>query len=462
MNDILFDQRITAAFAALPPADAHLNARLLRLPDEQARPAARRRFATWKLIPPAVAVTAAVLAAVIILRPGTTNPVVDPDLPKISYGGMFGDGGSLGGMGMGGAWYKSAGEMHRDSPADGRGDELGTMPVYRNPNFGKAQQLDEATAMEIAEKFGKALGKTFVYVPDPSWAEMEAKIKAENPLKWQDMQEMLDANQQNEWKFQCGEENLRVYDYQGIGVSLDAPLPDGLPKGDGTAARYEAMCRQVYEPYAAGVEAVTGLRFNKISTAMTGYDIYGEKGFESFLYANNPGDSLAKQAEDFALRRLSVSVLEEKKEIEIGYDHEGNAVESTVYQEPRLYLGFGVSYPGEADLIGNYPVMDRESAWRELQAGNCEFELETTVEELARAVFEDAELVYVPRPWLSTWMPMYRFTVSFPPDMQDWSYVSPDLAGLGLRSCYDFYVPAVPAEYLVPQEMDDSVPRFAG
>ena len=458
MNDILFDQKIAAAFATLPPADAHLKARLLRLPEEQAKPAPRR-FASWKLIPPAAAVTAAALAAVVILRPGITPPS-SPELPLIPYGGMFGDGGGLGGMG--GAWHKSADEMHRDSPAYGREDKLGTMPVYRNPNFGKGQQLDEATAMEIAEKFGKALGKTFVYVPDPSWAEMEAKIKAENPLKWQDMQEMLDANQQNEWKFQCGEENLRVYDYQGIGVSLDAPLPDGLPKGDGTAARYEAMCRQVYEPYAAAVAAVTGLHFNKISTAMTGYDIYGDKLFETFLYANKSGDPLAKQAEDFALRRLSVSVLEEKEEVNIGHDHEGNAVESVSYQEPKLYLGFGVSYPGETDLIGNYPVMNRESAWRELQAGNCEFELEISAEELARAVFEDAELVYVPRPWLSTWLPMYRFTVSFPPDMQDWSCVSPDLAGLGLRSCYDFYVPAVPAEYLVPQETDDSVPRFAG
>ena len=425
----------------------------------EAEQPATRRFAPWKLLPLAAAVAAVALVAVLVFYPGTTNPIVDPDLPKIPYGGIFGDGGSLGGMGMGGAWYKDAGEMHRDSPAYGREGELETMPVYRNPNFGKAQQLDEAGAMDIAEKFSKALGRTFVYVPDPSWAEMEAKIRAEQPEKLEDLQEMLEANQQNEWKFQCGEENLRVYDYQGIGVSLDVPLPAGLPKGDGTAARYEAMCLQVYESYAAAVEAVTGLRFNQISTALNGYDIYGEKLFETFLYVNNPDNPLAKQAEDYALRRLRVTVLEEKDYVDVGYDREGNAVESISHQEAEFYLGFGCASPGEDNLLGNYPVIDRESAKRELLAGRYEAVLEVTAEMLSRATIEDVELIYSDSTWLSTWVPVYRFSILFAPeDIEEY----PRAVELGLRSFYDFYVPAVPAEYLVPQETDDSVPRPAG
>ena len=456
MNDILFDQKIAAAFAALPPADAYLKARLLRLPEEQAKPAPRR-FAPWKLLPIAAAVAAVVLIAAVVLN---NIPPVNPELPMIQYEGMFGDAGGLGGMG--GVWSKSAAELHRDSPAYGRESELGIMPVYRNPDFGTALSLDTAGAMEIAEQFGKAMSKSYTYVPDPSWAEMEARIREEQPQKWQDMQEMIEANRQNEWKFRCGDETLNITSHYGIHVSLNAPLSAEQSRGDGTAAGYEAMCRRVLEPYREAIEEMTGLRYNEASTALTGYDIYGEKRFETFFYVNNPGDSLAKQAEDYALNRLRVGVLEDKDYVDIGYDQEGNAIETPGHQDGEFYLGFSMRQLGEGNLLGNYPVMDAESAKRDLLAGNCEGYVSATKEELACATVEDVELVYNNSPWLKTWLPVYRFTLSFPPDMQDWSYIAPELAKLGLRTYYDFYVPAVPAEYLMPQEVDDSVPRPVG
>ena len=452
MNDILFDQKIAAAFAALPPADPHLKARLLRLPEAQARPATRR-FAPWKLLPAAAAVTAAVLLAVMLLNPGGPRP---PALPLIPYEGLLGDDGGLGG-GMGGVWSTNAAELHRDSPAYGREGELGAMPVYRNPDFGEPQRLDEAGAMEIAEKFGRAMGKTYTYVP-PYWTapgeqerireQVEKKLRAAGDTE-EEIEKVLREQffMQDTWEFQCGEETLNVTGYYGIQVSLHGPLPTSLPKGDGTAARHESMCRQVLEPYVSAIESLTGLRFHKASTALTGYNIYGEKGFETFFYVNNPGDPLAQQAEDYALKRLRVSVLEEKDYVDIGYDREGNAVESISHQDPEFYLSFSRAYPGEGDLLGRYPVMELESAKRELLAGRCEGLSEVTTEMLARATIEDAELAYSDSPWLRTWLPMYRFSVLFmPEDMEE----PPRAMELGLRIYYDFYVPAVPAEYLVP------------
>jgi hypothetical protein len=56
-------------------------------------------------------------------------------------------------------------------------------------------------------------------------------------------------------------------------------------------------------------------------------------------------------------------------------------------------------------------------------------------------------------------MPLYRFSVLFTPeDMPEY----PRAAEFGVRSYYDFYVPAVPAEYLVPQQEDGSAPRPLG
>jgi len=459
MNDSLLDRKVAAAFAALPSSDAYLKARLLRLPDERKAPAPRR-FAPWKLLPLAAAMTAIVLVGVLLWNLGATNQPVNPDLPRIPYGGFFNDAGGMGGMGgMGGIWSKSAGELHRDSPAYGREGKLGTMPVYRNPYYGKAIWVDEAQAMEIAEKFNQATGKNFVYEPTDIWEKMAEKIRQNTPPD--QLKDALEANRQNEWIFQCGEETLRVFSHYSIGVTLHGPLPADLPQGDGTAARYEAMCRQVAAPYAAGIEALTGLRFNRASTAGTGYNIYGETRFETFLYVNNPGDSLARQAEDYALKRLGVSVLEERDYVETFVDREGREGEEIVHQDAEFYLGFSLAYPGEGELLGNYPVMDRKEAERELLAGRYETSLaeDVTAEMLARATIADAELVYSDSPWLSTWLPVYRFSVLFAPeDMEE----APRAKELGLRSYYDFYVPAVPAEYLVPQEEDGSVPRPAG
>jgi len=464
MNDILFDQRIAAAFAALPPADTHLKARLLRLPEEQTQPAPRR-FAPWRLLPAAAAVTAVVLLAVMLLSPGGPRP---PALPLIPYEGLSGDGAVMGGMGvMGGVWSANAAELHRDSPACGREGELETMPVYRNPDFGEPQRLDEASAMEIAEKFGRAMGKTYTYVP-PYWtapgeqervkAQVEEKLRAVGDTE-EEIEKVLREQffTQDSWEFQCGEETLNVTGHYGIRVSLNGPLPAGLPGGDGTAARCEAMCRQVLEPYASAIASLTGLRFSKASTALTGYNIYGEKGFETFFYVNNPGDPLAKQAEDYALKRLRVSVLEERDYVDVGYDREGNAVESISHQDAAFYLGFSLAYPGEGDLLGRYPVMDLENARRELLDGRCEGPSEVTIEMLSRATIEDAELAYSDSPRLRTWLPVYRFSVLFAPeDMEE----PPRAMELGLRTYYDFYVPAVPAEYLVPQEEDGNMARL--
>jgi len=451
MNDTLFDQKIAAAFAALPPADVYLKNRLLNLPDEQAKPTPRR-FAPWKLVPIVAAVAAVVLIAAVMLN---SLPRVTPELPLIQYEGMFGDAGGLGGMG--GVWSKSAAELHRDSPAYGREGEIKALPVYRNPYFGTAIWVDEAQAMEIAAKFGKAMGKTYAYVETDMWDRMAEKIIESTPPEH--LEEALESNRQNEWKFQCGDETLNITSYYGVGVSINAPLSAEQSRGDGTAASYEAICRRVFETYSGAIESMTGLRFNKVSTALTGYNIYGDKGFETFFYVNNPGDSLAKQAEDYIFNRLGVSVLEDKDYVEIGYDHKGNAVETSGHQDGEFYLGFSMRQLGEGDLLGNYPVMDVKSAKRELLAGNCEGYVSATKKELARAAIEDVELVYNNSPWLKTWLPVYRFTLSFPPDMTDWSYIAPELADIGLRTYYDFYVPAVPAEYLASQETDNDTPR---
>jgi len=451
MNDILFDQRIAAAFAAMSPADDYLKARLLCLPDEQAKPAPR--LTPWKLLPITAAAAAIVLIATVVLN---NIPRVPPELPLIQYEGMFGDSGGMGG-GMGGVWSKSAAELHRDSPAFGREGELGIMPVYRNPSYGKALALDTAGAMEIAARFSRAMGKTYTYVPTDTWEQIEQKIRENAPPEH--LEEALEANRQNEWEFRCGEERLRIYDHYGIGVSLNAPLPASQFKGDGTAARYEAMCQQVYDRYASAIESMTGLRFNKASTALTGYDIYGEKDFETFFYLNNPGDPVAKQAEDYALNRLRVGVLEERDYIDYGLDSEGNTVETVSHQDAEFYLGFCPTTLGKSDLLGNYPVMDLESARRELLAGRYEALSEVTADMLARATIEDVELVYNNSPWLKTWLPVYRFSVLFAPeDMEE----PPRAVEFGLRTYYDFYVPAVPAGYLVPQEVDGNTPRPVG
>jgi len=447
MNDSILDRKIIAAFAALPPADAYLKARLLRLPE--GRPAPRARgIPRQRLLPLALAL--AVVFALSSVIPQLFRSV-SRDLPLIQYEGMFGDGSGMGG-GMGGAWSKSAAELHRDSPAYGRESELGVMPVYRNPSYGKALQLDTAGAMEIAARFSRAMGKTYTYVPTDTWEQIEQKIRENTPPEH--LEGALEANRQNEWEFQCGEERLRIYDHYGIGVSLNAPLPASLFKGDGTAARYEAMCQQVYERYAGAIESMTGLRFNKASTALADYDIYGEKNFETFFFVNNPGDPVAKQAEDYALNRLRVGVLEERDYIDYGVDREGNTVETVSRQDAQFYLGFSPAALGESDLLGNYPVMDLESARRELLAGRYESLSEVTADMLARAAIKDVELVYSASPWLSTWLPVYRFSVLFAPgDMEE----SPRAIELGLRSYYDFYVPAVPAQHLAPQETNGPV-----
>jgi len=404
-------------------------------------PAPRRRV-TWKMIPLAAALAVVVVVGIVVTQLGI-KPPTPIDLPLIPWNGLLSEAGGMGG-GMGAVWSTSAAELHRDSPAHGRESELGTMPVYRNPSYGQALQLDTTGAMEIAEKFSKAMGKTFTYVPDTSWAEMEARIREEQPQKWQDMQEMLEANRQNEWRFQFGDEILNVTSHYGTPISLQVPLPASLPQDTDPAARYEAICQQLYNSYAAGIEALTGLRYNRVSTALLGYytgeDNYGGKDFDTFFYVNNPDDPLAKQAEDYALNRVGV------------YLYEGA-------EEPSARLFFALCELDVENYLGHYPVMGLEAAKRELLAGHYEAVPEVTKEMLARATIEDAELIYSNSPWLSTWIPVYRFSVLFAPeDMPEY----PRAVEFGVRSYYDFFVPAVPAEYLVPQAEDGNVPRPVG
>jgi len=452
MNDTLFNQRLTAAFAALPPADVYLKNRLLKLPDETRKPAVARRLLP---LAGALAVVVAMGIAIPLLVKRPPQPPID--LPPISLGSMYG----MAGMGFEAHMNKSAAELHRASPAYGREGGIGTMAVYRNPGFGKPQRLDEAAAMEIADKFGKAMGKTYVYEP-PYWLSPEGLEKTREKLGALTPEEGEQAVRQSEWSFKCGEETLSVSDYGGVRVSLYAPLPTGLPQDDSTAASYEANCRQLYGLYAAAVEALTGLRFNMASTAFD-YNIYGEKHFETFLYANNPGDPLAKQAEDYALKRLTVSWLPEKDYVDYGVNSQGQTVETSGHQDAEFWLGFDLAYPGESDLLGIYPVMDLESVVAQLRAGNYEASVSATKEELARATIEEAELIYSAQPWLSTFLPMYRLYLTFPPeDLDGWNNNNPHLEELGLRNYYVFYVPAVPPEYLVPQQEDSGMPRPAG
>ncbi|MCL2299719.1 MAG: hypothetical protein FWC27_06185 [Firmicutes bacterium] len=314
---------------------------------------------------------------------------------------------------------KSAAELHRDSPAYGREGGFGTMPVYRNPIFGEQKLMDEAAAREIAEKFGQAMGKTYVYAP-PYWMapgeqerireQVGEKLRATGDSE-EEIEKVLREQffTQESWEFRCGDESLTVNAWGGI--SLTVPLPDLPPIRITDRAKYESVCLQIYQSYAAGYEAVTGLRFNNASTAFD-YNIYGEEMFQTFFYVNNSADPLAKQAEDYALRRLDVnipfaSMAEEPDEVLVAYLH---------------YDG---SHSGAAEL-GGYPVMDLAGAKQALLDSHYEASVSATPEELSRATVEEAELIYADRPWLSAWMPVYRLSLTFPQeDMGDWNNNTP-------------------------------------
>jgi len=451
MNDTMFDQRIAAAFAVLPCADVYLKNRLLNLPDEVKKPAVAR-----KLLPLAGALAAVAAIGIAIPLLGKRPPQPPIDLPPISLGSIYSSDG-MAGMGYEAHMNKTAAELHRDSPAYGREGEIGTMAVYRNPQFEQRHSLDEARAKQIAEQFGKAVGKTYTYEP-PRWLTRKAleqvreKLRAVGDTEEEIERTISEQFTQTDWQFKYGDEELSVSGYYAPRVSLIVPLPDLPPDRITDPARYETLCQQVYENYAAAIEELTGLRFNKASTAFD-YNIYGEEHIETFFYVNNPGDSLAKQAEDYALKRLDVSIpFASMAEIADGYD-----------EKLVAYMGFNLSYPGAEELLDDYPVMDPEAAKRELLDGRYEASVQPTKEELARATIEEAELIYSDRPWLSTWMPMYRLYVTFQPgDMQDWNNNNPHLERLGLRNYYVFYVPAVPSAYLVPQQKDGSMPRPVG
>jgi len=441
MNNILFDQKIATAFAALPPADAYLKARLLRLPEEQAK-SAPRRFASWKLLPIAAAVAVVVLVAAVVLN---NIPSVNPELPLIQYESMLGESG----MGYEAHMNKSAAELRRDSPVKGRESELGSMPVYRNlwPIYGNPPDvprnlLSEAEVMEIAEKFGGLMDRTYIYAPS-YWLSPEGQEKVNEKLdKFPEDRAINEAYDQifQAWEFQCGGEKLMV---SALGaVSVQVPLPDYYPDYGNSAARYEEECRHFYEPYADAVEALTGLRFSKISTAFD-YNIYGVPHYQTFFYVNNPGDSVARQAEDYALKRLHVYMPGEPNPQE-PYDP-ANAFAS---------FSFSLRYTGaQEELLGNYPLLDLEGAKRELLAGNYEASVDATLDELSRATVEEVELIYSGDSRSSIFMPVYRFYLTFPPDdMRDWNNDNPHLDELGLRNYYVFYVPAVPPDYLVPKE----------
>ena len=456
MNDTIFDQKITAAFAALPPADVYLKNRLLRLPEERQSPAPRRITAR-RLVPLAAALAVVVVAGAVALQWGSkmgepadyaaethTDCTNEPgELPLLPYGGFFNE---TGGQGAGDetVWVKSAAELHRDSPAYGREGEIGSLPVYRNPEPGK--KLSEAEAMEIAVKFGRAVGKTYIYEL-PHWLTPEGQEQVREKLRSVgDSEEEIEAMISEQfgapdfWRFKCGEETLMV-NARG-GVSIEWPVDP--PVYDGSAARHEQACLQAYEPYAAAIETLTGLRFSKASTACS-YNIYGAKYFETFLYVNNPGDPLAKQMEDYALNRLTVYVEQDPNP---GEPFDALALNS---------LYFDLHPFGAEDLLGSYPVMDLEGAKKALLAGRWEAMLSSAVtpEMLARATIGEAELIYMQRPWLSTAMPVYRFYLRFDPD--DLEEPIPALSELGLQEYYVFYVPAVPAEYFTPQETEGSM-----
>jgi len=429
MNDHRLDQKIAAAFNTMPPADVYLKNQLLNLPERK-----KKVNITWKLAPAMAALVVVAVVGIIALRgPGGIEPP-PPHRPLIQHGSMLGGGA----MGYEAHMNRNADELRRGSPAHGREGELGVMPVYRNPLYGIV--VDEAMAMEIAEQFNEAIGRTFVYVP-PTWLDgVEQKIRETTPPEH--LEQALWDNRQQDWEFINGDERFRVRGYDSsTGVTLNVPLPDPLPQIADPVARYEAISWQVYERYADAIEAITGLRFNAISTAFSYYST-GDKHFNAFLYVNNPDDPLAKQAEDYALRRLEIGLIEEPG-------------------EECAFLHFAFAYPGAEDLLDHYPVMDLEGAKRELLAGHYESSVTATREELARATIEEAELIYSNRPWLSTWLPMYRLYLTFAPnDMHDWGNNIPWQEEMGLRNFYVFYVPAVPAEYLLPQEGEGSIAMF--
>ncbi|MDR2686248.1 MAG: hypothetical protein LBB75_00725, partial [Oscillospiraceae bacterium] len=390
------------------------------MPRRKERPnVAPHRFAARKLIPLAAALAVLVVVGIVAAQVDIPKPPGPVDLPSIPWNGLYsGEGGMGGGEGgMGGGmdfvWSANAAELHRDSPAFGREDELQTMSVYRNPNYplysseALGKLLSEANAMEIAAKFSRAMGKTYTYaqpgnawqdappeptrqaprttmVPPDAEGQEQTQPQPQDPLQ----QEKLDIlNRETKeindiydrywqvWEFRCGGETLTV---SALGtVSLRIPLSE-VPR-TGAAARHEAICRQAYEPRADAIEALTGLRYNKASTALIGYftgeDNYGEKDFKTFFYVNNPGDTLARQAEDYALNRLHAYLYADA-------------------EEPVVSLSFTLRSLSAEELLGNYPVMDLESAKRELMAGRCETIYEVTNEMLARATIEDVELVY--------------------------------------------------------------------
>jgi len=407
---------------------------------------APRRFSPWKLIPIAAAVTAVVLVAVMVINIGTVNPPVNPELPLILVDlGNITDAG-LGGMGWGAIANKSADEMHRDSPAYGREGELETMPVYRNPipiyetiPELPANLLTESDAIAIAEQFSKAMGRAYVYALAELPPELLEKEKQLEDVEIDPVNEAYDKIFQL-WEFKCGDETLRVGAYGR--VTLTIPLPATLPQIADPAARHEAICSQAYESYAAAIEALTGLHFNKVSTALEHLpNAEIQNNIETFFYVNNPADSLSQQAEDYALKRLDVALFE--------------------FEEPGLaQLAFNLRRPGVEDLVGNYPVLDLEGAKRELLAGHYESSVIPTAEALSRATVEEAELVYSNDPRISIFMPVYRLTLSFQLGDMDGDD-DPQLTAQGLRNYYVFYVPAVSAEYLTTQAEDSGASKPA-
>lgn len=419
MNE--FEHKIAGAFAALPEADISLKHRLHNLPDEAAhRP--RRRFAP-KLLPLTAALAVLVTIGIVVTQRSTINPPEPPELPLLSWEGLLGEVG----MGFEATINKNAAELQNNSPAQGREGEIGTMPVYRNPqvrsssDFSAGRVIEQGEAAALAKTFGDALGKRY----DLSQPSDEFGI----------------------WTFRCGDETLTINAWGNVG--LNTPLPELSPQRITDRERYEALCQQIYERYAAGVEALTGLQFSEIST-LTEYNIYGEVLFNTNFYVNNPGDSLAKQAEDYAFRQLHVSIpFASQAELDDGIE-----------EEPSAWLQFSLHSPGEAELIGHYPVMDLQGAREALLAGRYESSVSASPEELARATIAAAELTYSGA-WSHTRMPMYRLYLSFPPeDMQDWNNDNPYLEELGLRNFYVFYVPAVTAEYLTAAE--GYAPAFNG
>ena len=425
----------------VPSVSAQLE---LREKIEAMRPAPKNNHWLRRAMPLAAFLLLAIGGALGYLHlrgPGGNPP--NPDLSPISYESILGEGG----MGFEAHMNKSAAELHRDSPAFGREGELGAMPVYRNPwpIYGNLPDvpgnlLSEAQAMEIAKKFGGLMGRTYIYTPS-YWLSPEGQEKVNKKLDQFPEDRVINEAYDRifqAWEFRCGDEKLMVSTLGS--VSMWVHLPDYYPDYAGSAARYEALCRQFYEPYADAVEALTGLNFNKASTAFD-YNIYGVEHFQTFFYVNNPGDTLAKQAEDYAFNRLHVFM-----------PGEPNPQEPYGPEDAYASWSLSLSCLGTEDLIDHYPVMDSDAAKQALLDGHYEASVTATREELARATIEEVELIYSGDSRSNVFMPVYRFYLTFPPeDMGDWNNSNPYLDELGLRNYYIFYVPAVLAEYLLPQ-----------